>query len=295
MIFLKNTYLVEGRNRNILLSRLKKHGVRVLNVVILSEKLTEITIDSKDSEKFFAICKNLWYNKSVKISGIVAPFYTAGRNLAVTAFVVIFFLLCFLFGNTFAGEIYEGDSLFFKAEIAEALENSHIKRLSYFDQKDLDKVKIALEKDPKISFARVEKWGNKAIIDIKKQKTPPAMLKRRTGDIVARENLKILNISVYSGTPFFKKGDSVKKGETIVGGYYIEEEKVIPCDIIAEISVECTFLYDYKSKFGLKDEDIGLALSIAEFSLGDCEILSAETKKLDKNTLRITIKYEKEI
>ena len=62
MRWLTETYLLVGRNRKNLLQKLNKEGVRVRKLEIFDEKNSKITIDKKDAPKYFAICKNSWYN-----------------------------------------------------------------------------------------------------------------------------------------------------------------------------------------------------------------------------------------
>ena len=52
MRMLTKTFLVTGRNRNILLQRLKKYGVSVFKIQIIDEKRAKITIDEKDTPKY---------------------------------------------------------------------------------------------------------------------------------------------------------------------------------------------------------------------------------------------------
>ena len=74
MALLTKTYLVKGLNRNLLLQKLIKAGIRVKKLKIIDEKNAEITIDGKDCSKYIAICKKTWYNSLVKVGGIFSPF-----------------------------------------------------------------------------------------------------------------------------------------------------------------------------------------------------------------------------
>ena len=91
MRWLTETYLLVGRNRKNLLQKLNKEGVRVRKLEIFDEKNAKITIDKKDTPKYFAICKNSWYNKLLKIGGICAPIYKAIKFPLITLAILFFF------------------------------------------------------------------------------------------------------------------------------------------------------------------------------------------------------------
>ena len=53
------TYLVKGLNLNALLNHLKRKGIVLLNVKKTSEKSMTVTVNFKQSQKFFAIADKM--------------------------------------------------------------------------------------------------------------------------------------------------------------------------------------------------------------------------------------------
>ena len=57
-----STYLITGINFEVLLNRLKRQGVLVINAKKRGKKQLILTIKSKENQKLFAITKELCYN-----------------------------------------------------------------------------------------------------------------------------------------------------------------------------------------------------------------------------------------
>ena len=295
MTFLTKTFLVTGKNRKMLLDRLKTKGVRVLKLKILDEKRAKFTIDSKDTLKFFAICKNSWYNVLVNIGGICAPFYICGKKAIIIVFAILFFALSFFCDNLYFGNVYQGDALYYRAVIEKSFEDAGIKKNEVFSQNKLDQVNKRLSAESSVAFISIQKRGNKAIIYLKRSVIEPKKMVTLNHDLVAEQDMVILNITVYSGTAVVSKGSFVKKGEVIASASYLLKEEIISCPLVCEVNAECTFEYIYEHNATLDDGVKANALAMAKFKLGDYDVRSFDFVELGKNKLKVTIKYEKSL
>ncbi len=293
MALLTKTYLVKGLNRNLLLQKLIKAGVSVKKLKIIDEKSAEITIDSKDCSKYIAICKKTWYNNLVKVGGFLAPFYLMVKNPVKT--VAFLLSLCLIVAGDFIylKTEYLGDSPYFKKSVQNAFFDAGITKYSFITEDKLDKVRQALLSQNGAGYVLVEKRGNKVVVDMRILKQEPLKPKPLTTDLIASEDMKILNATVYSGTLLKFPGESVLKGEVIAGAYNIVDDKQIPCELHAVISAECTYTYVYSAKYQITEELLSRVYLTAKFALGDYEILSHRQTVKNKNLIEVEIKYEK--
>ena len=292
MNLLTSVFFVSGLNRVLLLERLKKSGVRVLEVKNIDEKSFEITIDNKDCDKFFAICKKRWYNKKIRIGGLFAPLWKILHKPFLIVACVLFAVLCVFSDKVFLKVEYKKDALLYRSEVIAAFEDAGIKRGSFFDEGKLKIVQNALANKNDFAFLKIQKCGNKAIIEIKKSDSPPRRIAGSEKDVVAAEDIKILKISAYSGTILASCGDEIKKGTPIIGAYEIINEQKVLCRIFGFVLAEAKFCYEYECKLAPCDADILRAISAAKFMLGNYEVLRSETQIKDKKII-VELYYEK--
>lgn len=293
---LTETYLVEGYNRAELIKRLKKGGVALLKVKILSDKLTEITIDSKDGAKYFAICKNMWYNKLLKRGGLLYPLVYAKQNAVKLLGTALMVLGMFVFENVYLGAEYQGDAAYFKAQTERVLSEAGVKKYSFFSQSELSAAQAKLSLSEGVSFLSVQKRGNVAVISLKKSKDQPASFPVLKGDLTAADSCVITKLTVYSGTAVKSVGEEVLSGEKIVCAYYLknENERVF-CPVIAAYSARFDFVYDYvplDKEGAINEDDIAAAVACAKEELGDKSVLSAEYE-LKNGKIRVRLQYER--
>ncbi len=295
MTLLSKTFLVEGRNHKILLEKLKNAKINALKIEILSEKLLKITIDAKDTAKYFAICKNSWYNKDLGTSGVLSPFYHMVKNWIISLSIVSFFAVAFFANGIYFESEYRGDALLYRSTVEKEFEKAGIKKYSFFSQEKLNAVRQTLEKQSGIAFISIKKSGNKAIIDLKSSQTPPQGPFLSSEDLIAKEDMVILNITVYSGTACVEKGQAVKKGEVIAKASHFFKEEEVKTLLYCEITAECVFEYLYQSKSPIDGTVKNNAFASAKFALGDYPVRSFEFEQLKGDCIKVILKYEKRI
>lgn len=293
---LTSTYKVTGLNRNVLFSRLKKQGIDLLNVKIIDDKTAEITIDSKDTDKYFAICKNMWYNTLSKRGGFLAPLIYLKNNAAKAAGVVLMILVIILSENLYFGAEYVGDAVLYRAKIENALTSAGVKKFAYFSENDLARASAILTSEQNLGFISVKKSGSKALITLKGLKDSPQKFPVYYSDVTESENCEILKITVYSGTLLKKAGERVVAGEPIIGAYYEKEngERVL-CPIIATYSAKFVFNYEYKATFGFIEESVSDAIAAAKSELNkirEYPILNV-SYLIEGEKINVVLEYEK--
>lgn len=288
---LTKTFIVEGLNRNLLLKRVHKAQIAVLDFVILDEKHAKITIDSKDCDKYFAICRKIWYNKLIKTSGIFAPVYKTIKKPFVAIAVFIFFFVVYFADNIYLGTEYLGDAKLYAAQTEKYLSEQGITFFRPFNESMLSVAEKNFEKDFRLKFLKIEKRGNKAVVYVKSNvenvKTPQSS----DTDICATEDMVILKMVVFSGTPLVSVGESVKKGEPLIGAYNLVNEQKVACKIVGSISAKCAFYYEYECKYDAKSQTDN-AIAAAKIMLGDYEVKDISVKTV-KNKIQVVLYYEK--
>lgn len=288
---LKKTFMVEGLNRNLLLKRLHKAKIAVLDLVILDEKHAKITIDSKDCDKYFAICRKTWYNKLIKTSGIFAPIYKTIKKPFAAIGVIIFFVTVFFADNIYLGTEYFGDAKLYAVQTEKYLSAQGVRIFYPFNEAMLSVAEKNLEKDFRLKFLKIEKRGNKAVVYIKSNVDSIRPPQYSTTDICAPEDLVVLKMVVYSGTPLVNVGESVKKGEPLIGAYNIVNEQRVACKIVGSISAKCAFYYEYECKYDVKSQTDN-AVAAAKVMLGDYEVKDINVK-IVQNKIQVILYYEK--
>lgn len=293
MKFLCFTYLAEGRNRSTVINRLNRAGVGILRMRIIDEKHTEITISHKDREKYFAICKNMWYNHIIKTSGFAAPLYKLWQKPWQAAGALVFAALAFFGSNLYAGTEYRGDALIFRAEVERAFEESGITLHGFFNESKLESAKKLLEERLKLSFIKIEKSGNRAIITVYSSEDGSKKLISSDIDVVASDDCEILKITAYSGTALVSDGDKVAKGQTLIAAYEVlKDGSTVPCRVTGCITAKYAFSYRYECVFDPDETAVKNALACARFALGDYTVIGQETNIEEKYVI-VTLYYEK--
>ena len=293
MNFLTFTYYVMGRNHLLLIDKLKKKGVNLKKIEIIDTKRLKITIDSKDRLKFFAICKNSWYNKLVKVGGLFAPIYSFIRKPAILLGTVFFFCISFWANTLYFETQFKGDARLFSRQIENVFEDVGIKKFYPFTQSQLDEANKKLLTEEKLSFISILKDGNRAVVYIKKSVQPPNFLTALNTDFVASEDMIVLKITVYSGRAVVTQNSSVKKGDVIAKASYLIKEQEIACPLVFTMTCECTFVYEYQSLHKIDDGIKVNALTLAKVALGDYPVRSYQIVNIDEKNLKVILKYEK--
>lgn len=291
MNFLTFTYLVSGKCHSTLINRMHREKISLLKMRIIDEKRAKITIYAKDRVKYFAICENLCYNKLIGIGGVFAPVYRLLKvpELVVGAFV--FLAVLAVGSNLYFGKELIGDAPIYAARIEEVFKDVGIKPFSLLDRERLNKAECAL-KNSDVSFVKVEKSGNRAIIGMYSSFLPPEKIMVSKTDVLAKEDCTILKIIAYSGTSLVTVGEKVRKGQPLIGAYeFLNDGSKTDCVITGYVLIEGVFEFCYSCEFEPDESTKTNALAAAKFMLGDKSITRYDLAQNDKD-ITVTLYYE---
>ena len=240
-----------------------------------------LTIDAVDEQKFFAISRNMCYNvERIGYTGRFAFFKkllkSAGAVFGAAAFIT-FVCLC----DAVVGEIvYKGDAAAVRRQILNGVEKGKICKA---DCSSLGE-KIVISTDG-ISYATVTKSGRRIIVDVKSDEEKLDPIDVSKDEILSPADGKILRLNVLSGIAVVKIGDEVKKGQPIISGQYVHDDKTIKTYALGEAVIETKFVYEYESA-GKGKQYENRAVALGKAKLGETEIISTAVE-LDESGEKI--------
>lgn len=245
-----------------------------------------LTIDAVDEQKFFAISRNMCYNvERIGYTGRFAFFKkllkSAGALFGAAAFIT-FVCLC----DAVVGEIvYKGDAAAFRRQIVSVLKLNGVEKgkICKADCSSLGE-KIVISTDG-ISYATVTKSGRRIIVDVKSDEEKLDPIDVSKDEILSPADGKILRLNVLSGVAVVKIGDEVKKGQPIISGQYVHDDKTIKTYALGEAVIETKFVYEYESA-GKGKQYENRAVALGKAKLGETEIISTAVE-LDESGEKI--------
>lgn len=245
-----------------------------------------LTIDAVDEQKFFAISRNMCYNvERIGYTGRFAFFKkllkSAGAVFGAAAFIT-FVCLC----DAVVGEIvYKGDAAAFRRQIVSVLKLNGVEKgkICKADCSSLGE-KIVISTDG-ISYATVTKSGRRIIVDVKSDEEKLDPIDVSKDEILSPADGKILRLNVLSGIAVVKIGDEVKKGQPIISGQYVHDDKTIKTYALGEAVIETKFVYGYESA-GKGKQYENRAVALGKAKLGETEIISTAVE-LDESGEKI--------
>ena len=268
----------------------RRKGISLYNLRF-SKKNISFVSPITNREKIFAISDNMCYNiRETGYKGKLALFAAALKNAGLIAV----FALVALFGNRADGVIgkieFTGDGELLRTETELVLKAEGVEIGSEFpeDTNDLSR-KIASSSD-KFEFASVSKRGRTLIIDVRAATGKTSPISERKKRIISPCDGVIRRVSRYSGTSLVSAGDTVKKGDVLIDGYYEKNGERTETYSLGEVEIAVTEKFDYKTE-GEGKEYADRAKAIAREKYSDKDVISVTCELVAPKTYRITVIY----
>lgn len=275
------TYEISGADSFFLIQKLQEKGVSVYDITFLPQKII-LSIDFAESEKLFAISRNMCYNITrVKYYGKVSPFKFLLSKVGLVLCFCVFLATSVFFDGLVTKIIYRGEGEVLAPTVNESLTASGVKLNSLLSA-DLSQIALNIySQNKKISFITLQKSGRTIIAEayLAKDETKPIDLRKE--NLVSPTAGVVTGVNVLSGTPLVAVGDRVEKGTALIGGYYLSGEKKISTYALGEIELECEFTYDYKS-FAKGEKYKNRAIALAKEELGVDSVTKTQVKEIEK-------------
>ena len=137
------------------------------------------------------------------------------------AFSLVYLLLSFLWGYTVQGNVQYSD-----AHMIALVQEYGLVPGSRKDKFDYDELEQQIVREhPEFVWIRLEPDGTTLSITVK-ERLPDEQLEKTAGSIVAGRDGRVTELLVVRGTALVKRGDWVKKGQILVGGWeYPDRER----------------------------------------------------------------------
>ncbi len=288
LFFSSTEYEITGRNFPLLLSKLNLKKIPFENLYYSKNGL-RITIDKKDQTQFTKLVSQSWKYKVISKKGWGAKLNYALKKIGVIIGAILFIVGAYFSDNILLKVRYGGDYSYFQKEINEVLERNGIKKFTHFssiDYKDLSEQLYA--ENPLICYSLVKKEGNSLVIEVKKSQHFSGGVNANLKEIKATASGVILDLKVYRGVALKKIGDQVEKGEVIVSGERIEEDKVFSNFVLATVSILKT--YEYAETGENSPDNLARVTAKAKALCGAEEYYSVNTT-CENNKILVKLKY----
>lgn len=232
---------IKGANLTNFLQELKTQNISVYDIKRISASEINLSIKSKQKAKFIAIlnekCYTIVSQNNSRQKMILKPF----KNLSIIVGIIFGLLLnvlaCFFVWNV----VLIGPNEL-KQEILCALNQNGIKRFALKTNLNNQKIKnIIYQNVQDVSLVSVSQKGTTIFVNYTQKVLSPQISEEKE-NIIAKNDGLVASILVTSGTPLVKVGDYVKKGQVLISGETMEDNK--PAKVQANGHV---FAYVWKS------------------------------------------------
>lgn len=196
-------------DNNILLRNIKKKNINT----------TEAEINLKDYEKFYQLSKT--YGVKIKIdhrSGINFIFYRWRKRWGLLLGIMLFFATLYYL-STFIWNINITSGKYITPfEIRRDLKDLNI--IEGISAKSVDVYSLEkkmMEKNSNISWIKIRKEAGSLVIVVEERQEPPEIGNNMSnGIMIASRDAEVIRAYTISGKAIVKKGDIVKKGQTLI-------------------------------------------------------------------------------
>lgn len=287
------TYQILGADSFFIVEQLQKLGVSVYNITFLPQKII-LSIDFAESEKLFAISRNMCYNISIiKYYGKLSPLKYLISKVGLTLSFCVFLALAIFLDGVVTKVVYRGDGEKLSPIINAQLTESGVKLNSFLTADLKGLAQNIYAQNERISFITLQKSGRVIIAEayLAQEKVKPIDLKK--DNLLSSVSGEVKALNVLSGTPLVAIGDKVEKGAPLIGGYHLVGEDKILTYALGEVEIESVFTYDYKS-FAKGEKYKNRAIALAKEELKNDSVTQEKVEEImgkDGFIYRVTLYY----
>lgn len=270
-----------------------------------------LLIGIKDSHRFLKTAPKEWITHISKPHGLYGVILSY-RGCVGAVVGCVFALIIYIFLGSLVWDVrIEGNSRVGDSQIVAALEDVGFGVGSIFPFVDIGKTETELlSLVDEISWVSINRKGTVAYVVVKERASTDTPTKEEESgycDIVAKSDGVVYSITVKSGTPLVKVGDTVKAGQVLIGGYIDIDGKVTPTRAEGEVLAECfgeisVFVSEKEEKQGeFIGEYIGSKLKIFKFHINlfknsgkienECDIINDEEVYMLFDRYRLPISF----
>ena len=271
-------YRVDGAVGFGLIDRLKSQKVGVYDLVF-EQNATTFSIDSCDCKKFFAISNNMCYNiTKVKYYGKVSPVKFLAQKIGIVLAFTLFLGLAFFFDGYITKISYLGDGEKLRPIIVKVLSENEVKERGFLNANLKALSGKILSSSEEISFVSCKKRGRELVIEAYRKTFEAKPIETKKKEILSTVQGTVKGINCLSGTVLVEVGQKVKKGEALIGGFYLVDEEKRESYALGEVEIIAEFNYTYEA-FSSGEKYKNRAIALAKEELGQENILEVQVKE----------------
>ncbi len=258
-------YEIKGLNLNRLVNYLKKEGVILYDVKKIAQNRIRLGVNIKENKKFFAITNKLCYTNinKVKHGGILYPFYNIAKNVGLIVGGALFIALSVISNDFIFSVSFTGSGAVYSSQVSGYLQERGITTFSRFSSLNLKTLSAdILSHNQNFSFVDCSKNGNRLVINLALAEQQKSALSGNARELRSAYAGVIENIKVYRGTPLFKVGDPVNKGDLLVDGYALIKEERVDINVIAYVTILESKQFLYQS-YNDNEQDLALTFALS--------------------------------
>ena len=209
----KRTVTVLGLNQSRLLNKIFSEGITLFNINKISQSKLRFSLCAKDVDKAIAIIQKMCYN--YEVGGKDNFVKKALKRIWLPIAAVVFLLLIFMSNQLVWGVEITGSSGIALVNVQRLINERGIKPFA-LKPKDLTVLEAEIMSLSNITHAAVKLSGNILKIEvIESQVTTPL---DGGGSVVSGFDGVVTRVVTESGTPLVRRGDVVKKGQSLISG-----------------------------------------------------------------------------
>lgn len=281
-------YEISGRNFALLLHKINLKRIPFFDLYKTPSGY-RVKVEKNYCAEFESLLKQSWQYKVVAKRGKEALFLRLIKALGVVIGIIIFTIGCYFSGDLLIKIKYSGDYSYFYRDIERVLDRNSVKKYSRFSQIDCNLLSEQIyAENPLICYSLVKKEGNFLIVEVKKSQDYTYGVDTTVKQLKSTVDGQILELKVYRGTALKKVGDEVKKGEVIVSGERVEEDKTYQSFVLA--SAKILKSYEYREKGEDTSQNRARALSRAKVLCG-AEDYYFEQISCENGEILVKLKY----
>lgn len=273
------TYRVKGLNLDRFINTVKNRGITLCDVKKQSQNVIKVSVSLKQSEKFFAIAKELCYNiRKIGLKGKGYPLYKL-----LTSFGAVLGATIFIATQVFLSDLvfeccYTGTGSVYQNEVESYLLSEGVKKYSRFSKIDLNVLADRILSDgERFSFVSCYKKGNRLMVNLTLAHENTPIINGNVYSVISDVDGVVQSIKVYRGTPLVKVGDQIKAGDILVDGYAVIKEQTVNINVLATVTLIVKEKTEY---FFNEDRKEDYALALAEGQAKSKEIVNSVVNKI---------------
>lgn len=286
---LRAEYKIKGEKIRYLPEFLHRKKISVYNFKLISDGECLVTIDFQDIRKFFAICKNMCYNKIIiSYKGVLSPFIAVIKKIGLFVGASLFLIAVYLLNDVVLSVKVVGSGSCFESQVKSVVSSYGVDKYTAFSTVDYKGLEAEiLSKNPRLSFVTVKKQGNILVVDCVSSEKAPSVLGKNTSDLISNYNGVVEEIVVLRGTQLVEVGSVVKKGDKLVGAYLVgKDETEYKTFVLARVKILEKTEYFYKCDENT-EQNLSIALALAEFNING--EIKEKTHSFEEGGIRVTV------